>query len=151
MRLVLRGIERDEVAAAVALIEEGTLNSGFEDSSRRDEYWESVLEVRRRSGELLVAVRDGDVVGMCQIIDFRHFQHTAGWCAELESVDVRSDSCGAGVGAALLTHAEDLARARGCYRVQLASRDERGDAHRFYERHGYVATSRGFKKSLTSG
>jgi GNAT superfamily N-acetyltransferase len=148
VELVLRGIERDEVAAAVALIEEATLSPGVEDPARLDDYWEAVLEVRRRGGELLVATRGDDVVGMCQIIIFRHFQHTAGWCAELESVYVRSDVRGQGVGAALLVYAEDLARAKGCYRVQLASRNERTDAHRFYSRYGYVLTSQGFKKPL---
>ena len=148
MELVLRGIEHDEVAAAVALIEEGTLSPGVEDPSRLEDYWQAVLEVRRRGGELLVATRDGEVVGMCQIIIFRHFQHSAGWCAEIESVYVRSDVRGEGVGAAMLVFAEDFARARGCYRVQLTSRNERLDAHRFYSRHGYLPVAQGFKKPL---
>ena len=148
MDLVIRGIERHEVAAAVALIDEGTLTPGVEDPTRLDDYWHAVLEVRERGGELLVATRDGEVVAMCQVLVFRHFQHTAGRCAELESVYVRADSRGEGVGAALLGHAEEFARARGCYRVQLTSRHERVDAHRFYTRLGYLATSQGFKKSL---
>jgi GNAT superfamily N-acetyltransferase len=148
VELVLRGIERGEVAAAVALIEEGTLSPGVEDPTRLDDYWEAVLEVRRRGGELLVAIRDDEVVAMCQIIIFRHFQHTAGWCAELESVYVRSDARGQGVGAAMIGHAEEFARATGCYRVQLTSRHERVDAHRFYARLGYLRVSQGFKKPL---
>ena len=146
--MVLRGIERGEVAAAVALIEEATLSPGVEDSCRLDDYWEAVLEARRCGGELLVATCEGAVVGMCQIIIFRHFQHSAGWCCELESVYVRSDARGRGVGGALLSFAEDFARARGCYRIQLASRDEREDAHRFYRDRGYRQTSQGFKKPL---
>ena len=148
MELVLRGIERDEVAAAVALIDEATLSPGVEDARRLDEYWDAVLETRRRGGELVVAVHDGEVVAMCQIIIFRHFQHTAGWCCEIETVYVRSDRRGRGVGAALLAHAEDFARDRGCYRVQLASRSERLDAHRFYRARGYSQNSQGFKKLL---
>jgi len=148
VELVLRGIERDEVAAAVALIVEGSLSPGVEDPRRLDDYWEAVVEVRERGGELLVALIDGEVVGMCQIIVFRHFQHSAGRCAELESVYVRGDLRGRGVGARLIEHAERFARERGCYRVQLTSRDERHDAHRFYESNGYRAVARGFKKSL---
>ncbi|HEY5304930.1 MAG TPA: GNAT family N-acetyltransferase [Acidimicrobiales bacterium] len=149
MQLVLRGIARDEVAAAVALIIEGTLSSGVEDLSRPDDYWDAVLETRARGGEVLVALHDGDVVGVCQVIIFRHFQRTARWCAELESVYVRSDQRGNGVGAAILAHAEEFAQARDCYRVQLTGRNERVDAHRFYARHGYEPTSQGFKKSLS--
>lgn len=148
MDLVLRGIERAEVAAAVALIVEGTLSPGVEDPRRLDDYWTSVVEVRERGGELLVALLDGEVVGMCQIMILRHFQNTAGRCAELESVYVRGDVRGRGVGARLIEHAEGLARERGCYRVQLTSRNERLDAHRFYESHGYRPVAQGFKKSL---
>jgi GNAT superfamily N-acetyltransferase len=148
VELELRGIERDEVAAAVALINEGTLSPGVEDARRLDEYWEAVLEVRDRGGELLVALHDGVLVGMCQVIIFRHFQHTAGWCAELETVYVGSDARGHGVGAAMLAHAEALAHERGCYRVQLTSRNERLDAHRFYRARGYDQVSQGFKKLL---
>jgi GNAT superfamily N-acetyltransferase len=148
VELVLRGIERDEVAAAVALIDEATLSPGVEDARRLDEYWDAVLETRGRGGELVVVVHDAEVIAMCQIIIFRHFQHTAGWCGEIETVYVRSDRRGRGVGAALLAHAEDFARDRGCYRVQLASRNERLDAHRFYRAHGYSQNSQGFKKLL---
>ena len=148
MDLQLRGIERHEVAAAVALIEESTLTPGVEDARRLEEYWDAVLETRRRDGELLVALENGEVVGMCHIILFRHFQHTAGWCCELETVYVRSDRRSAGIGAAMLAFAEDFARARGCYRVQLTSRNPRVDAHRFYLRNGYEQTSQGFKTLL---
>jgi GNAT superfamily N-acetyltransferase len=51
-----------------------------------------------------------------------------------------------GIGASLLAAAEDLARDRGCYRIQLTSRNVREDAHRFYVTNGYGQTSQGFKK-----
>jgi hypothetical protein len=41
-----------------------------------------------------------------------------------------------------------VAVTRGCYRMQLTSRNVRGDAHRFYLANGYVQTSQGFKKVL---
>jgi GNAT superfamily N-acetyltransferase len=146
--LQLRGIERHEVAAAVALIEESTLTPGVEDPSRLDEYWEAVLETRRHRGEVLVALVDTEVVGMCHVIVFQHFQHSAGWCCELETVYVRSDLRSRGIGGAMLAWAEDFARARGCYRVQLASRNPRLEAHRFYRERGYEQNSQGFKKLL---
>ncbi len=146
--LEVRGIERGEVAAAVAIINEGTLSPGDEHPEREDEYWAAVVEVRERRGDVLVAVDDGVVVGVCQVIVFRHFQHTGGWCAELESVYVRADRRGQRIGAAMLEVAESLARAAGCYRVQLTSRNVRVDAHRFYVAHGYEQAAQGFRKSL---
>jgi GNAT superfamily N-acetyltransferase len=146
--MVLRGIERGEIAAAVDLIAEGTLSPGVEDARRLDEYWDAVLETRARGGDVVVAVRDGEVLAVCQVLIFRHFQRTAGWCAEVESVYVRSDQRGRGVGRALMAFVEEHARQRGCYRVQLTSRNERGDAHRFYRALGYDQMSQGFKKPL---
>jgi GNAT superfamily N-acetyltransferase len=148
MDVVIRPIERDDVPAASLVVQGGSLAPDTEDEREVDRYWSAVEETRRRRGEVLVAVIDNEVVGICQLIVFPHFQHTGGWCAELESVHVRSDLRSHGIGAKLLAAAEELARREGCYRVQLTSRHVRTDAHRFYEAHGFVATSQGFKKLL---
>lgn len=84
----------------------------------------------------------------CQVLVFRHFQHTGGWCAEIESVHVRADRRSEGIGAMMLKSADLFATNRGCYRIQLTSRKVRHDAHRFYLDNGYELTSEGFKKSL---
>lgn len=120
----------------------------LEDELDVDAYWRAVEETRRRRGDVLVADLDGEVVGICQVLVFPHFQHSGGWCAELESVHVRSDIRSQGVGAQLLAAAEELARREGCYRVQLTSRNFREDAHRFYLANGFELTSQGFKKLI---
>jgi GNAT superfamily N-acetyltransferase len=96
-----------------------------------------------------VAERAGEVVGVCQVMVFPRFQHTGAWCCELESVHVRDDQRGRGVGAAALAASEDLAREQGCYRIQLTSRNVRVDAQRFYRANGYEPVSQGFKKPLS--
>lgn len=146
--MAVRPIERRDVGAAARLVAAGSLTPGSEDPERVDDYWAAAEENRRRGGEVLVAEEDGEVVGVTQLIVFPHFQHTGGWCAELESVHVREDRRSRGIGAALLAAAEDLARERGCYRIQLTSRNVRVDAHRFYAALGYELTSQGFKKLL---
>ncbi len=142
-------MRRDDVTAAVGVVAAGSLSPGVEDASHAEDYWAAVEETRRRGGEALVAEEDGEVVGFVQLIVFPHFQHTGGWCAELESVHVREDHRRHGIGAALVARAEELARERGCYRIQLTSRNVRVDAHRFYLAQGYDLTSRGFKKLLS--
>ena len=146
--VVVRPIERDEVKAASLVVQGGSLSAQFEDENDVERYWNAVEETRRRRGDVLVAIHDGEVVGVCQVMVFPHFQHTGGWCCELESVHVRADHRSQGVGAQLLEVAEALARREGCYRMQLTSRNVRVDAHRFYERQGYEPTSQGFKKLL---
>ena len=142
----VRPIVYDDVAAAVELLRGGSLMPEFEDPSRVDDYWSAVEETRRQRGDVLVAEAHGDVVGVCQVIIFQHFQHAGGWCCEIEGVHVRSDMRSRGIGASLLNAAEELARERGCYRIQLTSRNVREDAHRFYVANGYGQTSQGFKK-----
>jgi GNAT superfamily N-acetyltransferase len=146
--VTIRPINYDDVTAASLVVQGGSLTPEYEDELDVDAYWRAVEETRRRRGEVLVADLDGAVVGICQVMVFPHFQHTGGWCAELESVHVRSDMRGQGVGAKLLAAAEELARREGCYRVQLTSRKVRGDAHRFYLANGFESTSEGFKKLL---
>jgi GNAT superfamily N-acetyltransferase len=96
-----------------------------------------------------VAERAGVVVGVCQLIVFRHLQAHGGLCAEVESMHVHPDHRNGGVGAALIGEAIARARAQGCYRLQLTSNAARPDAHRFYEWLGFVPSHVGFKMRLT--
>lgn len=143
---LVRPMAYGDVAAAVGLLLGGSLTPEFEEPSRVDDYWSAVEETRRQRGDVVVAEIDGEVVGVCQVIIFQHFQHAGGWCCEIESVHVREDVRSQGVGARLLLAAEEIAQDRGCYRIQLTSRNVREDAHRFYLANGYGQTSQGFKK-----
>ena len=149
--VVIRPITLDDVKSAAQLVRDGSLSPDAEHPEQTDAYWQAVLETRQRLGEVLVASMGAEVVGVCQVIVFRHFQHTGGWCAELESVHVRSDLRSRGIGALMLARAEEVALERGCYRLQLTSRNVRIDAHRFYLANGFELTSQGFKKLLVGG
>lgn len=149
MAVRIRPIESDDLEAAIAVLLGGSLSPGFESPQQAEGYWSAVEETRRQRGDVLVAEDEGEVVGVCQVIIFQHFQHAGGWCCELESVHVRDDRRSQGIGALLLESAEHLARERGCYRIQLTSRNVRVDAHRFYLANGYERTSQGFKKFFT--
>ena len=148
MSLRVRPIERADVAAAVAAVVDGAVDPASEDPSDVVAYWSAVEATRAGGGEVLVAEQDDEVVGVCQLLILPHFIHRGGRCAELEGVFVRARHRGRGAGAALIAAAEERARAAGCYRIQLTSRNVRRDAHRFYVAHGYEATHQGFKKAL---
>lgn len=53
-----------------------------------------------------------------------------------------------GVGRALLTRAEELARKRGCFRMLLVTAAWREDTIAFYEREGWANYGERFVKSL---
>jgi GNAT superfamily N-acetyltransferase len=151
MDISLRTATLDDVDSLVELIVGGKLAGDDDESGHRDAYVDALREIDGDPHSMvLVAVNHGrDVVGMLQLITFRHVQHRGGRCAEIESMHVRHDLRYSGIGGKLLDHAVGLAREMGCYRVQLTSNSERHDAHRFYERHGFVATHAGFKRYLT--
>ena len=112
-------------------------------------YERALRETGHAGGSVLVAEVDGEVIGVCQLIVFRQLQATGGLCAEIESVHVHPDRRGGGVGTTLLRAAIHRAERLGCYRVQLTSNVQRPDAHRFYERLGFVASHVGFKLLLS--
>ena len=112
-------------------------------------YRSALREIDATGGAVLVAELGAEVIGVCQLLVFRHLQARGGLCAELESVHVHPEHRGTGVGSALVREAVDRARALGCYRVQLTSNAVREDAHRFYERLGFTPSHVGFKLWLS--
>ena len=67
----------------------------------------------------------------------------------VEAVRVRSDLRSSGIGSAVMRWVGDAAApALGAAMVQLTSDAARTDAHRFYERLGYVGSHRGFKYTV---
>jgi GNAT superfamily N-acetyltransferase len=146
--VVVRPVERADIPAAARVLQGGSFSPDDEHPDDVDAYWRAVIVTRSRRGDVLVAQLGEEVVGVCQVMVFPHFQRMGGWCCELESVHVRSDVRSQGIGTLLLRRAEELARSEGCYRIQLTSRNVRDDAHRFYRNNGFDQTSQGFKKSL---
>lgn len=148
MNSVVRALRDEDLPAAIDILVAGALGDTDDDANHAEWYVPAVAATRAEGGEILVVELDGDVVGVCQVIVFTHLQHRGGKCAEVESVHVRADWRSRGFGEQLMRAAESWARDRGCYRLQLTSNLARVDAHRFYERLGYSATHKGFKKSL---
>ena len=152
MDITLRTATLDDVDTLIELIIGGKLADDDDGPEHRDDYVAALREILEdQRSTVLVAVNHGvDVVGMLQMITFRHVQHRGGRCAEIESMHVRHDLRYSGIGGKLLDHAIEFAHEMECYRVQLTSNDQRHDAHRFYERHGFVGSHRGFKRYLVS-
>ena len=99
--------------------------------------------------QLLVAVQEGDdVVGTLQLTVVPGLSRRGALRAQIEAVRIRADRRGAGLGEALVRWAIAEAGRRGCALVQLTSDRTRTDAHRFYERLGFVASHTGYKLAL---
>jgi GNAT superfamily N-acetyltransferase len=94
---------------------------------------------------LYVATRDGVVVGTFQATELVQLTSRV---LRLESVHVHSGERGRGVGTFMMRWALDDAREKGCTRAELTTQKRRVDAHRFYERLGFVRSHEGMKLDL---
>jgi GNAT superfamily N-acetyltransferase len=146
--VVVRPAREADLPRLVALLAAGS-RTGGEDVARLAPYRVAFHEISATPGsEILVAEVDGDVLGLCQLFVYRHLQNQGGRCAEIESMHVDERHRSRGIGGELLEAAVRRAAEAGCYRVQLTSHNSRLAAHRFYERHGFEASHRGFKRYL---
>jgi GNAT superfamily N-acetyltransferase len=87
-------------------------------------------------------------VGTAQLSVLPGLSHRGASRAQLESVRIAADRRGGGLGTRFIGWTLEEARRRGCTSVQLTTHRERTDAHRFYERLGFVATHEGRKLLL---
>jgi GNAT superfamily N-acetyltransferase len=95
-----------------------------------------------------VAERHGEVVGTLQLSLLPGLSRRGALRAQIEGVRVARTARGLGLGPVLMGWAIEEARRRGCVLVQLTSDKARPDAHRFYDRLGFVATHEGYKLPL---
>lgn len=100
------------------------------------------------NSELLVAERDGQVVGTVQVNFIAGISRGGMTRAQLEALRVTSAARGARIGQLLVEDVIARARARGCGLVQLTTDRRRTDAKRFYERLGFVDSHIGMKLAL---
>lgn len=109
-------------------------------------YSDQMLRVFANGGRMLVAVDDGQVLGLTV---WRYLEKTFSR-SELYIDDLVTDSShrSEGVGKALLGWCEAKARALGCTQLTLDSGTPRLKAHKFYFREGLQITSFHFVKPL---
>ena len=152
-QVVLRRAGRPDLPALVALLatdDLGATRDGIRSAADRDAYERAFRAIDADPAQLLVvAETDGRVAGTLQLSFIPGLSRRGALRAQIEAVRVAPALRGRGLGQALFTCAIAEARRRGCALVQLTTDKSRTDAHRFYERLGFVATHEGLKRSLT--
>lgn len=104
---------------------------------------EGVLEWLDQHETVLVAEDRGDVVGVAAFGPFRDIVKRPGYRFTVEnSVHVRQDRWGSGVGRDLMEALIDDARRRGKHTMVAAIDGENGASIRFHERLGFVEVGR---------
>jgi len=149
--VVLREAVLGDVAAIVELLAADQLGArdGITSDADLQPYLRAFDVVDADPAHLLLVATDGaQVVATMQLSFLPGLARRGALRAQIEAVRVRPDYRSRGLGAALFEWAIQEARRRGCSLVQLTTDKSRSDAHRFYERLGFVASHEGLKLLL---
>ncbi len=105
----------------------------------------------RQIAHVTLVAEDGADGGVLGVIDTEYHQRLGDHRpqARVNDLVVTETARGRGVGRALLSRAEDLARKRGCFRMALVTAAWRGDSIAFYANEGWESYGQWFVKPLT--
>ncbi|MEU7974176.1 GNAT family N-acetyltransferase [Micromonospora sp. NPDC049089] len=147
--VIFRVAVRADLPAVIALLADDVLGKARDFTEVDEAYERAFADITADPrNALIVAEQGGDLVGCLQITYIPGLGRHGAERSLIESVRVRSDRRGQGLGRQLMTWAVDQARERGCALVQLTTDKTREDAHRFYLRLGFVASHEGMKLAL---
>ncbi|MBB4439101.1 MULTISPECIES: GNAT family N-acetyltransferase [Rhizobium] len=148
----LRLARQSDLSAIVRLLADDDLGGSREIVSDPVDarYLSAFAAIEADANQLLAVATDATdrVVGCLQLSFVPGLSRTGMWRGQIESVRVASDLRGSGLGAHFIEWAIAQCAERGCGLVQLTSDKTRGDAIRFYEKLGFVASHEGLKRSL---
>jgi GNAT superfamily N-acetyltransferase len=158
--VVIRRATLDDLGTILRLLTDDPISaardgaSGASDAGGREAllaHSEAFRQIAADPGNDLVVAEgaDGVVVGTLQLTLIPGLSRRGSARLLVESVRVASEQRSAGIGTALMRWVTDhAAPALAVSLVQLTSDAARTDAHRFYERLGFVASHVGFKYAV---
>jgi GNAT superfamily N-acetyltransferase len=149
--MIIRPARREDVPEIVAIYSMDPLKGNRE--CLRDplpsSYFDGFDLIKNDPNQvLLVADQDSKVIGTLQITFVQHLICQGSRRAVIEAMFVHPSHQGAGVGAALIQAAVNIAVAANCIALELTSNKARDRAHKFYERAGFTSSHQGFKMAL---
>jgi GNAT superfamily N-acetyltransferase len=141
----------DDLSSIVRMLADDELGSQrerFEDPLPAP-YYSAFEQIRSDANhELIVAERDGEVIGTLHLMFLPSISFQGGLRAQVESVRVDRQFQNRGIGGAMMRWSLERAKQRGAHMVQLTTHQTRKDAHRFYEKLGFTGSHLGMKLSL---
>jgi ribosomal protein S18 acetylase RimI-like enzyme len=149
--MLIRQATRQDVSEVVRLLSDDLLGSQREkyESPLPQSYYDAFARIEQdENNELIVVEMAGEIVATLQLTFIPGMTYQGSMRAQIEAVRVDGRYRNQRIGQKLVEWAVTRARQKGCYQVQLTTDKSRRDAHRFYERLGFVASHEGMKLSL---
>ncbi|WBP86692.1 GNAT family N-acetyltransferase [Kitasatospora cathayae] len=149
--LTIRRASEADLPAIVAMLADDPLGATRETPADLTPYRAAFTRIDGDPHQhLVVAERAGRTIGTLHLTLVPGLSRTGATRAIIEAVRVHADERGSGLGTELIRWAVERARELGADLVQLTSDATRTDAHRFYERLGFVPSHLGFKLALSN-
>src|SRR5690349_17146707 len=147
--LEIRAAVAEDIPAIVGMLADDPLGAQRESPDDLSPYLTALERLTADPNQrLVVAVSKGRVVGTLQLTIVPGLSRRGSTRSIIEGVRVHADERGSGLGTRFVEWAVEESRRENCQLVQLTSDTTRTDAHRFYERLGFVASHAGFKLQL---
>lgn len=147
--LTIRPAAPSDIPAIVALLADDAIGATRESPDDLTPYQAAFARLAADPQQhLIVAERAGRAVGTLQLTVIPGLSRRGATRTIIEAVRIDATERGSGLGTELIEWAIDKSRELGADLVQLTSDATRTDAHRFYERLGFVASHLGFKLAL---
>ncbi|MFF3373441.1 GNAT family N-acetyltransferase [Streptomyces sp. NPDC002680] len=147
--LEMRPVTTQDIPAVVGMLADDPLGAERESPDDLTPYYTALNRLAADPNQhLVVAVREGQVVGTLQLTIVPGLSRKGATRSIIEGVRVHAAERGSGLGTQLIEWAIDTSRRENCQLVQLTSDVTRAEAHRFYERLGFTASHVGFKLQL---
>ena len=143
--------KRADLPSIVRMLADDELGSQREryEDPLPEAYYSAFEQIERDPDhELIVAERNGEVIGTLHLMFLPSISYQGTLRAQIESVRVDKQFQGQGIGSALMQWSMQRAKQRGAHLVQLTTHKTREDAHRFYERLVFKGSHVGMKISL---
>jgi GNAT superfamily N-acetyltransferase len=151
MTLAYRAATPADLPFIIALIVEDSVISTGDDpaDAAHPDYVSALAEITADPGEEMIIVeKDGVPVGCFQLSYLPGLMRRGMKRGQIEVVHVAETHRNRGIGGEMMRWAVERCRENGCSMVQLTSNKKRLDAHRFYERLGFLKSHEGFKYYL---
>ncbi|MEV7930070.1 MULTISPECIES: GNAT family N-acetyltransferase [unclassified Kitasatospora] len=147
--LTIRRATAEDLPALVAMLADDALGATRESPDDLTPYRAAFARVDGDPHQHLVAAeRAGRTVGTLQLTVIPGISRKGSTRTVIEAVRIHADERGSGLGTELIQWAIERSRELGADLVQLTSDATRTDAHRFYEKLGFVPSHVGFKLQL---
>ncbi|MFD0279991.1 GNAT family N-acetyltransferase [Kitasatospora sp. NPDC127111] len=147
--LTIRRATADDLPAIVAMLADDPLGATRESPDDLTPYRDAFARIDADPHQhLVVAERAGRTIGTLQLTVVPGLSRKGSTRTIIEAVRIHADERGSGLGTELIRWAIERSRELGADLVQLTSDATRTDAHRFYERLGFVGSHLGFKLPL---